>query len=99
MWGQHQDRGGPVRPHGGHRHQAQDAVEGDGVGPACLGVLDRPGAGAVRQLLRQLVDLPLGLGIHRKLILHGDFRQFFSEISYFFSKIDFVLCDRAGEVQ
>ena len=99
MWRQTEDRGGAVGPHGDEDSQAEDAVEDQGEGPAGLGVLDRPGAGAGAQLLRQLVDLPLRLGVGGELVLHGDLGELLPHVPDLGPQVELVVCDGAGEAE
>ena len=95
--GQDEERSGGLGPHGHHHGQAEDGVQGDGEGPAGFRVLNRAGTGAGLQLLRQLVDLPLSLGVHRELILHGDTGQLLPHVPDLGPQVELVVCDGAGE--
>ena len=99
MWWETEDRCGAVGPHGDEQEEAEDAVQCQREGPAGLGVLNRPGAGAGTQLLRQFVDLPLSFGVGRELVLHGDLGELLPHVSDLGPEVELVLCDGAGEAE
>ena len=99
MGRKNEKRSGGLGPHRHHYRQAQDGVQGDGEGPAGFGVLDRASAGAGLQLLPQLVNLPLRLGVDRKLILHGDGGQLLPHVPDLRPEVELVVCDCAGEAE
>ena len=74
-------------------------MQGNGVGPARLGELHGARLGHTTQLLRQLVDLSLGLGIHGELVLHRDARQLLPELPNLSPQVDLVLGDSAGQLE
>ena len=86
-------------PHGDEDRQGEDGVECQCEGPAGLGVLDSPGAGAGAQLLSQLVDLPLSLGVDGELVLHRDLGQLLPHVPDLGPQVELVVCDGAGETQ
>ena len=74
-------------------------MQRDGVGPARLGELDGASLSHAAQLLCQLVNLPLSLGVYSELVLHRDSRQLLPEVPDLIPQVNLVLGDGAGHVE